>query len=344
MSQLFDSVYGKDHLQYKFIQGKGTIVHDSDDPRHLFQYDHDTWEANYNSTTGSIHLDSSKLPKSLAPKLNACSQQRLEETATCISPTEPLGNSLDVPTTPMPAVNKPVPAAQSSPKCKPSVTGPTPPSNTPSVIHLDLTNSTDSIMSSGNGAWLTMISNLTRKQLSNISVPQVSANPFQSTSIVGVCGSFNETEPLELHERPPKTVLEEADKTLGKKQGNGYPTGVVIPRLGTFSRAGITILKKFCKISSLKALIRSEERWLDENSDGLSMPETWAIKEVLWNQGENKTVLKVGDKSIDVASFSTLVGEQYLDNFVIDVSTLCFLQDFKGRSRTLFSPVKPTPG
>ena len=85
------------------------------------------------------------------------------------------------------AVNKPVPAAQSSPKWKPSVTGPIPPSNTPSVIHLDLTNSTDSTMSSGNSAWLTMISNLTRKQLSNISVPQVSVNPFQSTSINCQC-------------------------------------------------------------------------------------------------------------------------------------------------------------
>ena len=236
------------------------------------------------------------------------------------------------------AVNKPVPAAQSSPKWKPSVTGPIPPSNTPSVIHLDLTNSTDSTMSSGNSAWLTMISNLTRKQLSNISVPQVSVNPFQSTSIVSVCGLFNETDPLELHERPPEIVLEQADKIIGKKQGNGYPTGVVIPKLGTFSRTGITILKKFCKISSLKALIHSEERWLDENSDGLSMAEMWAIKEVLWNQGENKTVLKVGDKSTDVASFSTLVGERYLDNFVIDVSILCFLQDFKGRSKALYLP------
>ena len=90
-----------------------------------------------------------------------------------------------------------------------SVTGPIPPSNTPSVIHLDVTNSTDSTMSSGNSAWLTMISNLTRKQLSNISVPQVSVNPFQPTSIVSVCGSFNETDPLELHERPPEIVLEQ---------------------------------------------------------------------------------------------------------------------------------------
>ena len=106
MSQLFDSMYGKDQLKYKFIQGKGTIVQDSDDPRHLFQYDHDTWEINYKSTTGSIHLDSSKPAKSLTPKLNVCLQQRLEETATCILTTEPLGNSLDVSTTPMPACSQ----------------------------------------------------------------------------------------------------------------------------------------------------------------------------------------------------------------------------------------------
>lgn len=86
------------------------------------------------------------------------------------------------------------------------------------------------------------------------------------------------------------------------------------------------------------ALVQSEERRLDGNSDGLSMAEAFVIKDALWNQGENTTVLRVGDKSTDVASFSTLVEEQYLDNFVIDVCILCFLQHFQGRSKALYLP------
>ena len=78
ISQLLDSVNGKDQLQYKFIQGKGTIVQESDDPRLLFQYDHDTWESNYESTIRSIDLDSSKLAKSLRPQLDDCSQQDVD--------------------------------------------------------------------------------------------------------------------------------------------------------------------------------------------------------------------------------------------------------------------------
>lgn len=59
----------------------------------------------------------------------------------------------------------------------------------------------------------------------------------------------------------------------------------------------------------------------------------FAIKDVLWNQRENSTILRVGDKSVDVESFSSLVGEHYLDNFVIDMCILRFLQDFQGRSK-----------
>ena len=34
MNKLFQSMYGKDKVQYKFLQGKGTSVMDSDDPTH----------------------------------------------------------------------------------------------------------------------------------------------------------------------------------------------------------------------------------------------------------------------------------------------------------------------
>ena len=47
MNKLFESMFGKDKVQYKFLQGKGTSVLDSDHPRLLFVCDHSTWEAKY---------------------------------------------------------------------------------------------------------------------------------------------------------------------------------------------------------------------------------------------------------------------------------------------------------
>lgn len=112
ISQLLDAMYGKDQLEYKITQGKATIVQETDNPRLLFQYDRDTWETNYESTIRSIDLDSSKLAKSLRPQLDDCSQQDVDELA--ISPMESVVHCLDVPVISMPAVIRPVSAAQCS--------------------------------------------------------------------------------------------------------------------------------------------------------------------------------------------------------------------------------------
>lgn len=70
-----------------------------------------------------------------------------------------------------------------------------------------------------------------------------------------VFGMYNEEDPLSLHERPPERTVEEAEKATRRKKCQQEPTGVAIVNLGTFSRNGIAILKKFCEISSLKASI-----------------------------------------------------------------------------------------
>lgn len=67
------------------------------------------------------------------------------------------------------------------------------------------------------------------------------------------------------------------------------------------------------------------------------MTKICAIKDVLWNKSTGETVLRAGNKSIDVESFSNLVEERYLDNFIIDVCILRFLQDCQG-SKALYMP------
>ena len=173
--------------------------------------------------------------------------------------------------------------------------------------------------------------------MSDIVVPRVSiSNPY-SANITSVFGTYNEKDPLSLHERPPERLVEEAYKRFSTKKGHQEPMGLAIGSLGTFSRNGIAVLKKFCELSSLKAAIQSEERWLEADPDVLSFTEISAINNVLWNKSTGETVLRAGNKSIDVASFSTLVRERYLDNFIIDVSSLRFLQDCQG-SKALHLP------
>ena len=121
--------------------------------------------------------------------------------------------------------------------------------------------------------------------------------------------------------------MSDAGKALRMKQNNLQPTGVQIGKLGTFLSDGISILKKFCEISSLKAAIQSEDRWLMATTDGFSVNEVRSIEQVLWHQRIGETILRAGQKSGYVGSFSTLVGEHYLDNFVIDVAILHYLWD-----------------
>lgn len=68
-------------------------------------------------------------------------------------------------------------------------------------------------------------------------------------------------------------------------------------------------MKKFCKIVFLKIVVRSEERWFNENLDRFSVVEICVIKEIFWNYGENIIVLRVGGKFFDVVFFLILVGE-----------------------------------
>ena len=85
-------------------------------------------------------------------------------------------------------------------------------------------------------------------------------------------GAYIESDPLSMKERPGEGLVNEAEKAFRSDQhSHQRPTGVVIGNLGTFSRDGISVLHKFCENSSLRLYILSEERWLMENYDSLSV-------------------------------------------------------------------------
>ena len=141
-------------------QGKGACTHieETDDPRPQFQYDHDTWEANYEVFIGSLQTDAAELCKSLKPQLDLCSQQSEEESVASASFTK-LPNNSSIPLT-CSSAEAPTLSSDSSPKV--SILTSATAVNNSSVIQVDLTESTPSDMFEGNDAWLAMVSNLTR--------------------------------------------------------------------------------------------------------------------------------------------------------------------------------------
>ena len=125
---------------------------------------------------------------------------------------------------------------------------------------------------------------LTRKNLSNIAVPPPAAGPPFGGNITVLFGAYLESDPLSMKERPAEGLVTEAEKAFrNDPHSQQRPTGVVIGNLGTFSRDGVSVLRKFCEISSLKLSILSEERWLTENHDGLSVNEISCIRELVGN-------------------------------------------------------------
>lgn len=142
-----------------------------------------------------------------------------------------------------------------------------------------------------------------------------------------------------MKERPVEGLVNEAEKAFrSDSHSHQRPTGVATGNFGTFSRDGVSVLCKFCDLSSLRLSILSEERWLTENYDGLSVDEISCIKEVLWNRRTSESILRAGWKSLNVSSFSTVVGERYLDNFVVDVKIWHYLQDCQVHSKSVHLP------
>lgn len=194
MNKLFESVFGKDKVQYKFLQVKGTSVLDSDHPRLMFVCDHNTWEAKYKIFSYSVDTKSSSAAKSLKPQMDfysllpPCDESgrgsESENDANC--GIVQIENSRFLP------VNRahtsvPAPFTFSSAK---SVT-----INSTSVI--DLTDGNPpGTLSRGIDAWLRSISTLTRKEVGNINVLQVSVTASHASHVISEFGAaYNETDP-----------------------------------------------------------------------------------------------------------------------------------------------------
>lgn len=113
-----------------------------------------------------------------------------------------------------------------------------------------------------------------------------------------------------------------------------------ISGLGQFSKQGLRILKKYCYVSETKQKVSEEARWLAEVN--CTQGEFELFQSALWNKPMSSPILVLDHKAVDVLSFSDVVGERYIDSFVIDVSISKYIEESssKGQDFTLYLPTE----
>lgn len=123
----------------------------------------------------------------------------------------------------------------------------------------------------------------------------------------------------------------------------GDPSDVVISNLGSFDDDGVKVLLKFCSIANMQREYKEEMAWLSANPSVLSLTDTEIKRIRKFFQSSphdpNRVVASLGGHNVDFKSLSTLIGERYIDNFVINYFLKkTFLFKSKQRSSILCLP------
>jgi hypothetical protein len=111
-------------------------------------------------------------------------------------------------------------------------------------------------------------------------------------------------------------------------------TGICINGVGDFNEQSLSILKKFCNIAETNKKVSAEANWLAQVD--CSFSEMVNLDNVLWHTSPNHPIVSLGNKFIDVLSFSDLIDERYIDNFTIDICIGKFLES--NNTSTLYLP------
>ena len=206
MLQLFDKLYGGDFLEYYYSREKGQRISENSDPRCHFNYDHESWEANYPSTVEEVNPGStckgsgrSRRQLILNGSLHkATANQSRDTTLESVRPvhdaTEPLESPAVVDLTDD-GPDEPLPASDPDPGLLPMLA-------TSDELTLPVS----------------MSSTASRAQFSKTRIPMVSNVPLSTKSVFG---HFRETNPLLLKERPPEGTVVKAEEELRKRNGGG---------------------------------------------------------------------------------------------------------------------------
>lgn len=138
-------------------------------------------------------------------------------------------------------------------------------------------------------------------------------------------------DPFSLIQRPCDIVIRKAESLLNGKRGNGgVNLGVHIGGFGQFTEDGLSDLIKFIGISKTARMVAEERQWLQQFNFINNEDELEELTEALWHKPTNGIIIREGKKSIDVMSYSDIVSERHIDNFVVDISIEKYLQEVNG--------------
>ena len=172
-------------------------------------------------------------------------------------------------------------------------------------------------------------------------LPPVSTSCTANTAVLHPEFGSLLDNPFTIDVRPCETVVDSAQTLFDKEKTNGKnPSGVNITGIGKFSEEGLNVLKQFCVIADTNRKVSSEANWLARLK--CSPADVKQLQEALWHHSPSTTILRHGKKSIDVASFSDLAEERYIDSFVLDISIAKFLEEARenGKDDTLYFPTE----
>ena len=288
---------GKEFLKYYHDEKKVCYVDEDDLPD--YEYSHDDWEDKYLQNINSTPMS----PQSPAEKKGRTTEQCVKQKS-------------------KPPIRCLFPDSCSKPHAKPA--------------HIHVSHSPN-ISATSNTVQAPlkrcMSQTATRQELSQTKLPPVTTL-IQEKDIVPIYGGFQEDNPYMVKSRPSESITEVAHKVMNSSsiqmiKGNTIelddsngPSGVRIGNLGNFNNSGIQVLLKYCSIAKLQHDYKEEMAWLSVNPDKQSLtdPEINYLVRIFESSPHDPlhVVATLDGHHVDFKSLSTLVGERYIDNFVIN--------------------------
>jgi len=288
INNLLDTILGEDALHYEYDAKNNCIVSQEDEPLHV--YDHEKWELELekrmNSTPLSENVHETEEQKPKKPQTKRTKPQ----TKRCLFPSN--------------AVPQPAQPAQPA----------------PSTLRLCISPT------------------VTREDLADIVLPDV--DPYiRETDVDPVFANIDPsdlTDPFTLAKRPPEAAVKtcvELMNTCRSQIANGNvvhlddsgdPLGVTMGHLGTFDSEGIKVLEAYCSVKNMQRDYKEEMLWLisknQSYANDIDEKDIEQLRDVFQSSlfDPMRVIVSLDSISIDFKSLSTLVGERYIDNFVIN--------------------------
>lgn len=185
---------------------------------------------------------------------------------------------------------------------------------------------------------------LTRRQLSNLSLPPVIKLATRDLDVINSPVAIS--NPLMIGARPSRTIINKCRSLLQRivhgdvldDDDDDDELGVQVGGLGIFNTNSLGIWEKAANASDICVNVKEEMKWLGESKHILSPSEISSIETLIFDSMPSAELLSFGEIIIDTTDVTTLVGERYLIGFLIDITCLKYKQECKSTGNILYLP------